>query len=271
MVFQPNAGYGGAMETSYSRHSKYADYKTNPAFANISDVKQGSWTDSQGNVHYYDTVDFSFVVPEGGFVLTCHDEVMIDALVGAVLGIARDGEGYREINNSAAFNVDNVRVAYDAETGRVSVKVVELAPEQPELGEGVSVVIESYAAANSWTNGTLYETVAIDEHTSVKAVSKKDTGYAPNSGKYYTSGFEWRIYQSEAAQIEITSTKTIAAVAVEYASKNTGVFLNGETVVESGAVVLVNGTTLTLTVGNTTEGVNNGQAKVTKITIYYAE
>ena len=128
----------------------------------------------------------------------------------------------------------------------------------------VEVSIADYASANSWANSTQYKTLNFDEFTTVTA-----NGGA-NTGKYYTSGTNWRMYQNESPAITITSTKTIASVTIEYASQNTGTLtLNGANVA-NGATVEVNATTVTFSVGNTGTAAN-GQARITKITIVYAE
>ena len=141
----------------------------------------------------------------------------------------------------------------------------------PDPVEGSSVVIETYATANGWSNGTLYESVVIDEKTTVTCDGTAVGSYGRNTGKYYTNGQNWRIYQAEGGSITITSTEVMGSVVIEYISNKTGVLMNGETMVDTGAVVVVNGTTITLTVANTNPEVTNGQAQITKITVYYGE
>ena len=261
MVYMPNNGYGGAIETSYARHSKYADYKTNPAFKNISDVYEGKWGP---------TVDYSLVAPEGGYMITCNDEIIVDLISKGITGVAYDGDAYNALNSSSV-NVDNVRVHFDEATGNITFEHVEPAPETPELGEGVSVVIADYATANSWANGTLYESIVIDANTTASVTASNPNSRGQNTGKYYTSDQTWRTYQTEVPTITITSTKTIASVVVEYLSGNSGVLVVGETVYESGSVLVVNGNTVSFGVAQSTPTDSaNGQGKITKITVYYA-
>ena len=259
MVYMPLNGYGGAMETSYARHSKYADYKTNPAFKNISDVYEGKWGP---------TVDYSLVAPEGGFMLTCNDEVIVDLISKGIVGQAYDGDAYNALNSSSV-NVDNVRVHYNEETGNITFEHVEPAPE---VSGSVSVVIADYAAANSWANGTLYESIVIDANTTASVTASNPNSRGQNTGKYYTSDQTWRTYQTEVPTITITSTKTIASVVVEYLSGNSGVLVVGETAYESGSVLVVNGNTVSFGVTQSTPTDSaNGQGKITKITVNYAE
>ena len=86
-----------------------------------------------------------------------------------------------------------------------------------------------------------------------------------NSGKFYTSGNQWRLYQTENATLSFSSEKTIVAVSIEYVSYNTGVLLTSE-----GSVVTPGQTVTQCTsflVGNSESGVANGQARVTKMTV----
>ena len=130
--------------------------------------------------------------------------------------------------------------------------------------------IEAYASANNWANSTGYSTITYDENTTITATGTSVGSYALNTGKYYTNGQNWRIYQSEQATVTITSTKTIASVVVEYAIKNTGILTVGTTNYASGSVIAVNGNSLTFTVGQTGSA-TNGQIQITKITVVYAD
>ena len=128
----------------------------------------------------------------------------------------------------------------------------------------VSVVISNYADDNSWANGTKYETITMDENITVTAKGTQ------NTGKYYTSGEQWRTYQTESPSITVTAKDgaTIKSVKITYANKNTGVLtLNGGNVA-SGTVVTVNGSSVTFSVGNTGTA-TNGQVNITSIEIVY--
>ena len=101
-------GYGGAMETSYIRHSAYANYKDNPAFLELSDEYEGKWGT---------TVDWSLGVPEGGFIITGHSGLKT-ALVQMITGLAEAGQTDAAVNSNA-INVDRIRLSYDAATGQI--------------------------------------------------------------------------------------------------------------------------------------------------------
>ena len=137
----------------------------------------------------------------------------------------------------------------------------------------VSVVVEDYASANSWANGTKYTSVIIaknsNEETIVSATAsgKSSSG---ETGKYYTSGKDWRFYQSDDSKLTITAAAgyIVKSVKVTYKSEKSGVLLNGTEPAESGDVVPVNAQSITLTVGNTGDA-TNGQARITAIEVVY--
>lgn len=139
--------------------------------------------------------------------------------------------------------------------------------EEPDLGESttVSVVISDYADANNWVNGTKYETMTIDSNITATATGSS------NTGKYYTSGEQWRTYQTEnpTITIEAKEGKTIVSVKITYASKNTGVLTCNGSNISSDTVVEVNASSLSFGVGNTGSA-TNGQVNITAIEVVYA-
>ena len=127
-----------------------------------------------------------------------------------------------------------------------------------------TLVVADYATANGWANGVQYSSATVDSNITVTV-----TG-GGNTGKYYDSGTNWRIYQNETPSIVVTAAegKTIVSVKVTYVVQNTGVLtLDGEPV-ESDAVVEVNGSTVTFSVGNTGDA-ENGQVRITAIEVIY--
>ena len=140
-----------------------------------------------------------------------------------------------------------------------------------------AVIIADYADANSWENSKQYTTITLVNGATVTAAgtpNQKDDGtyYDTNTGKYYTNGENWRIYQTETPSVVITAAegKTIATVRITYNIKNTGTLtLNGNNVA-SGEVVTVNAASITFSVGNTGTA-TNGQAQITAIEVIYAD
>ena len=135
----------------------------------------------------------------------------------------------------------------------------------------VTINIEAYAAANSWTNGTQYLEIKSNGVT-VTASGTGANGYSANTGKYYTNGQNWRIYQSENPSVTITADagKTITSVKITYISDKTGVLLNGTEQIDSDTVINVGANSVTLGVGNTSADVTNGQVRITAIEVIYA-
>ncbi len=98
MVQFPPNGYGNPNETSYARHSLYAQKKSNPAFADL---------DSQWKV----------VVPEGGMAIVVY---AAESFVTKLLG------SYTEHGvNNANVNVDSLRLVYDAEKAQIVINEVD--------------------------------------------------------------------------------------------------------------------------------------------------
>lgn len=129
----------------------------------------------------------------------------------------------------------------------------------------VEVTIANYAASNGWSNGTQYPSISLDDNITATA-----TG-GGNTGKYYTSGNQWRIYQNEDPTLTITAASgyTLNAVTITYASQNNGVLLQGTTQIASDTEVSASGNSIEFGVGNTGSA-TNGQIRVTKITVTYS-
>ncbi len=127
-----------------------------------------------------------------------------------------------------------------------------------------SVSISNYATAHNWNNDTKYSLVTIDENITATA----STG--TNTGKYYTSGTNWRFYQTEKATLTLSAATgcTIKTVKVTYSVSNTGVLTYKGTNVNSGTATTINATSATFGVGNTGSA-TNGQVRITAIEVIY--
>ena len=129
----------------------------------------------------------------------------------------------------------------------------------------VSVKIQDYASSNKWSNGTQYTTVNVDSNITATVAG------GGNTGKYYTSGYEWRLYQTENATLTISAAEnyTIASVTITYNVSNTGVLKSSSgSNVTSGTKVTVGESSVTFSVGNSGSK-TNGQVKVTNISVTY--
>lgn len=91
-----------------------------------------------------------------------------------------------------------------------------------------------------------------------------------NTGKYYTSGSNWRLYQTEKATLTISAKDgyVINSVKVTYSVSNTGILKKGDTQIKSGTTDTVNATSVTYSVGNSGSA-TNGQVRVTAIEVVY--
>ena len=127
-----------------------------------------------------------------------------------------------------------------------------------------TVSISAYATANSWANSTKYTSVTIDAN-----ITATVTG-GSNTGKYYTSGTNWRLYQNETPSLTLTAAEgyTIKTAKVTYSVSNTGVLTLNSANVTSGTVSTINAASVSYGVGNTGTA-TNGQVRVTAIEVVY--
>lgn len=129
----------------------------------------------------------------------------------------------------------------------------------------ITTTIADYADANSWTDATKYSTINLDNVITATATS---TG--SNTGKYYTNGENWRIYQNESPSLTISADEgyTILTVKITYSVSNTGVLTLNSSNIISGTSVDINADSVKFGVGNTGTS-TNGQVRVTAIEVVY--
>ena len=130
-------------------------------------------------------------------------------------------------------------------------------------GTTVSVNIADYASAHSWKDATQYTTVSIDSNITATA-----SGGA-NTGKYYTSGTNWRFYQSGGGgtlTINASNSKKITAITITYTSSNSGIFKYGtdSTVTSGSEIEFDNVSSVAFSV---TSSGTSGQCRVTEISV----
>lgn len=91
-----------------------------------------------------------------------------------------------------------------------------------------------------------------------------------NTGKYYTNGLNWRLYQTENATLTISAKDgyVINSVKVTYSVSNNGILKKGDTQIKTGTTDTVNATSVTYSVGNSGSA-TNGQVRVTAIEVVY--
>lgn len=128
----------------------------------------------------------------------------------------------------------------------------------------VTVNISEYATANSWINGTQYKTVNIDDN--ITAIASGDG----NTGKYYTTGTNWRLYYSENATLTIEAKDGIIinSLKITYDSEKKGVLLNNGEQISSGEECIVNAESVQFETG-LSSGTESGQVRITKMEVTY--
>ena len=177
------------------------------------------------------------------------------------------GEGAGEITVSFPANEDTenaktytVTISTDADVQTKSYTVTITQAKAIVAGQTTDIefVISEIATANSWVNGTKYATIEKD------GVTLTATG-GSNTGKYYTSGNEWRFYQSENPNLTITveGGHQFVSSTLTYNVNNDGILVgsDGQTVA-SGST----STCTSYTVANSGSA-TNGQVKFTKIVV----
>lgn len=139
-------------------------------------------------------------------------------------------------------------------------------------GSVAEPVTVSVTIANmGWTNSTQYKTLTMDEVITVTANG------GSNTGKYYTSGNQWRIYYSENPTVVVSAKSgyTIKTIKITYVIEKGGVLTYGEAQIASNTVVDVNAASITFGVDDTvlTDGDNGankaGQVRITAIEVVY--
>lgn len=175
------------------------------------------------------------------------------------------------LSNCSGYDMDTVgeqtvTVTYgsNSTTFKINVKSNGKIVEQ----KSVSLDIKTYATANSWENDKQYST--INANADIVITALKTGGSSNNTGKYYTSGNNWRLYQNEGPQLTISAPANgkIKTVKVTYSLDKTGILTYQSSNVISDQVVTINANTCTFGVGNT-GAVTNGQVRITNIEVEY--
>ena len=153
------------------------------------------------------------------------------------------------------------------DTCSVEVKAASGGGDTPSEPTTVSTTIATYASSNNWVSGTKYENLSLDGNVTLTASSQ---GNNTNTGKYYSTGNDWRFYQSEsgAIQISVSSGYELDSVTFTYNATNNGVLkdTNGTTI-STGTAVSLSGDSVTFNAGSTSGA--NGNVKITEISVTY--
>ncbi len=165
-----------------------------------------------------------------------------------------------------AVGQQTVTVTYGSQTTTytITVKTSGMIIQQ----KSVDLSIETYAEAHSWEDGKQYSTIEANSDITITAV--KSGGSSDNTGKYYTNGNNWRLYQTETPELTIAAPDNgkIKAVTITYSVDNAGVLTCGGKNVNSEEEVTFNSKSATFGVGNTGTA-SNGQVRITNIDVDY--
>lgn len=135
----------------------------------------------------------------------------------------------------------------------------------------VTKTVSELVTANSWEVssgndiGTLATSFKLDANVTVSTTGE------PNCGSIWGTApdNEWRLYQAKSGDLKIAANGTIKSVSFKFSTSKGGCLKDaGGNAVESEAVVTVNASDVTFTVGNTGTA-TNGQIRVTSFTVVY--
>lgn len=130
----------------------------------------------------------------------------------------------------------------------------------------VSNTIANIADANNWQDATKYTSFKLDNNITISC-----TG-GGNTGKYYTNGENWRLYQNESPKLFVTAADgyLLNSITVTYTVYNNGILVYNNSNINSPATVSVSGSSAEFSVGNTGSA-TNGQVRVSAISVTYSD
>lgn len=113
-------------------------------------------------------------------------------------------------------------------------------------------------------NETKVSTMKFDD---VVTLTASESG---NNGKVYSSGAEWRFYQSDNGTLTVTAKEgyTLEKIKVTYTPSKSGVLMLGDAQLATDSIADVSGNSVVLSVGNTSTA-TNGQVRITAISLKY--
>ena len=158
--------------------------------------------------------------------------------------------------------------------GKVKRVHVSVTPEPVEPGVTVvSTMMADYVKDHQCTVSTQSEKT-VYSHLELSDAVRLYTNGQPDCGTFWSpaSGTEWRLYQNKSGDVtvQVASGCTLKSVKFTYNSQNTGVLLTSSSEqLASDDVFECSGNEVTFTVGNSTDGTTNGQARITAVEVKY--
>ena len=137
--------------------------------------------------------------------------------------------------------------------------IVARAEEETTLEFNIATI----AKENNWSNSVQYSTLPTgNDELEITATGKV------NTGKYYSKGSTWRIYQNESPKLFISSKNlNIKSITLNYKSDKGGVAIYNENNYTTGANIIVNSNSASITVGSTKNDTTNGNIQITSIKV----
>ena len=193
------------------------------------------------------------------------------AMTAAVKAAAEEAGLLVEGAKVAVYAI-NTGVDKDADGVKTIAKLQVLGFEDDSMVT-VSHTVQELMTAYSWANGTQYLSFKL-EGTAEGVVTVTGAG-GSNAGKYYTSGYEWRLYNGgsetpDSMTISVPEGYKLVSVKITYNSGNNGILVVNDAAFTSGSVdtTCAGKTSVTFKAGNSGTA-TNGQAKITAIEVAY--
>lgn len=217
---------------------------------------------TSGPVEYYDV---SYNANGGEGTMATSTDSVVDECT-----FTKEGHFFWEWNTAA----DGSGTTYSAgDTVGQDTTLYAIWQENPHaIGDQAIFNFEVYSRYAGWENDTQYTSASIDPIT----LTVTESGTSDNSGKYYTNGYQWRLYQSESATLTVSAAAgyQINGIQISYLSQNTGVLLDGTEKVVSGDTYSYDAGTTTKTFAvsdsDPTDDENNGQARITEVVVLFS-
>lgn len=152
-----------------------------------------------------------------------------------------------------------------ATVGGVNSAEVDVTVNAVEPAKDTTVTKAIADISGTTSDGTKVSNMTMDSVISLVASS------AGNNGKVYSSGAQWRFYQGDSGTLTINAAEgyVIKSFSLTFTVDKTGIPLYDGTPFNSGDTVDVNGLSSALvTIGNSGTA-NNGQVRITSITVVY--
>lgn len=212
-------------------------------------------------------------VAAAGDVVTINYEITNPVEGVSVSASAGDNAWVNTFDFTEAGSISFVVDANTAETERTATITVSYQGAEDETFEitqnaapNGATTVTATISNQDWTNGVQYLNLSIDENITATINGSS----LSNSGKYYDSGSDWRLYQTENPTLSISAATgyTIKSIKVTFNNSNGGTLIYNGSSVSSASTVAVDAQSADFTIGNSGSA-TNGQVRIKDITVSY--